>query len=71
MKISELKIDQEVIINTKKYLYKGVNKIRIKGFGVVEKVVFKEKESDDERYFELSVLSKVLKVSKSGEIEFK
>ncbi|WP_183147981.1 hypothetical protein [Chryseobacterium nematophagum] len=70
MKILELKIDQEVIINTKKYLYKGIQKERIKGIGAAEKVVFEDAETQEEKLFELSVLSKKLK-EKDGIIEFK
>lgn len=70
MKLSELKINQEIIINGQKFLYKGVQKRRIKGTGTVEKVVFQLPESDEEKLFDLSVMGRKIKETSTGEIEF-
>ena len=69
MKIIELKIDQEVIINSFRYQYKGVQKIRKAGFGKIEQIVFKGIDIDDEKHFNLSVMNKELK-TQNGKIEF-
>ena len=71
MKVSELKIDQEVTINATKFLYKGIQKRRFKGVGTVEKIIFQQKDSKEEKEFDVRVFSKELKVLKNGEIEFK
>ena len=39
MKISELKLNQEVMIENRAYLYKGVQKLRT-SMGKVQKIVF-------------------------------
>ncbi|MDV4025583.1 hypothetical protein CMT52_14705 [Elizabethkingia anophelis] len=70
MKVTDLKINQEIIINGQKFLYKGVQKRRIKGTGTVEKVVFQLPESDEEKLFDLSVMGRKIKESSTGEIEF-
>ncbi len=71
MKISELKIDQEVIINAVTFLYKGIQKRRFKGVGNVQRIIFQEKDSTKEKDFDLRVFSKELKTNKDGQIEFK
>lgn len=40
MKVSDLKIDEEIEINGHKYKYQGVKKIRMAGIGTVQKIVF-------------------------------
>lgn len=71
MKISELKIDQEVIINAVTFLYKGIQKRRFKGVGTVLRIIFQEKDSTEEKDFDLRVFNKELKTNKDGQIEFK
>lgn len=71
MKISELKIDQKIIINSFKYQYKGINKIRKSGFGTVQKIVFKGVDIEDEKHFDLDLLSKDKLKEENGIIEFK
>ena len=69
MKIRDLKIDQEVIINGFKYAYKGVNKIRMSGYWV-EKIVFKAIDAKEDKLFDFKVFNKELKVV-NGNIELK
>lgn len=40
MKISELKLEQKVMIDGFCYKYKGIQKIRMSGIGFVQKIVF-------------------------------
>lgn len=40
MKLSEIKIGQKVIINGMLAEYKGIQKVKVQGFGKVEKRVF-------------------------------
>ena len=68
MKVKELKLDQEVLINGHYYKYKGINKVREKGFGTVERVVFENKEFGD-RHFDKKMMEHDLKI-KNGEIIF-
>lgn len=70
MKISELKINQEITINSFRYQYKGVQKIRKAGFGKIEQIVFKGIDVPDEKYFSLSLLSRELKLE-NGNIALK
>ncbi len=70
MKVSELKLNQEVFINGYTYAYQGVQKLRKPGFGTMEKIVFKGKDIDDEKHFNINVLGKELK-NKNGFLEFK
>lgn len=69
MKVNELKIDQQIIINGFKYAYKGQNKVRMKGFWG-QKLVFKGIDVEGEKIFDLSVGTKELKeVGKSYELK--
>lgn len=73
MKISELKINQEVEINGHTYKYQGIKKIRMQGLGTVQKIVFEgvSKGAADEKYFDLTVGNKDLKIHDNGKIELK
>lgn len=58
MKIKELKPQQKVSINSFEYVYLGVNKVRLKGIGTVQKVVFKSQNPNvEDKYFDLSVMN--------------
>ena len=46
MKISELKINQEVEINGHTYKHKGIQKIRKQNFGLVQQRVFESETKD-------------------------
>lgn len=69
MKIKELKIGQEVIINSFKYSYKGVNKVRKSGYSI-QQIVFKGIDSEIEKHFDLAVGNKELK-EVNGKLEMK
>lgn len=69
MKIKDLKLNSKVEISAWIYEYKGVNKIRIPGFGAVEKVVFANKEIGD-KHFDLKVLNAEVK-DKEGHLIYK
>lgn len=73
MKVSDLKIDEEIEINGHKYKYQGVKKIRMTGIGTVQKIVFEGKIKNvfDYKYFELKVGNKDLKIHDDGKIELK
>ncbi|TQM18298.1 hypothetical protein [Chryseobacterium aquifrigidense] len=69
MKVNELKIDQQIIINGFTYSYKGQNKVRMKGFWA-QKIVFKGVDVVGEKLFDLSVGTRELKESgKSYELK--
>ncbi|MDR3026021.1 hypothetical protein [Chryseobacterium sp.] len=69
MKVRDLKIDKEVLINGFKYAYKGVNKIRMSGYWV-EKIVFKAIDTQEDKHFDFKVFNKDLKVD-NEKIELK
>lgn len=73
MKISDLKINDPVIINGHHYRYQGVKKIRRVNFGTVEQIVFEGKIKGvfNYKYLELKCLSAELKLHDNGDIEFK
>ena len=60
MKIKELKINDEVVINGYKYAYKGVNKVKKSGYSI-QQIVFKGIDVCNEKHFDLTVGSKELK----------
>lgn len=60
MKIKDLKLQDQVEINGRIHEYMGVNKIRIKGLGLVEKIIFTNAEIGD-KHFDLRVLNADLK----------
>lgn len=70
MKISELKINQEVIINSFRYQYKGIQKIRKPGFGKMDQIVFKGIDNEEEKHFNVNLIGKELK-NENGNIIFK
>lgn len=58
MKVKELKPQQKVSINSFEYVYQGVNKVRLKGIGTVQKVVFKSQNPNvEDKHFDLSVMN--------------
>ncbi|WP_426473405.1 hypothetical protein [Chryseobacterium balustinum] len=63
MKVKELDIDQEVIINVTPYKYKGIQKVHFTGVGKVQKIVFEANLGNrfDYKYFDLPVGNKDLK----------
>lgn len=63
MKIIELKLGEKILINGHEYTYKGVQKIRMIQYGMVQKIVFerREKERYDYKYFDLPVGNTILK----------
>ena len=56
MKISELKINQEVEINGHIYKHQGIKKIRMQNFGLVQKRVFEAEIKGvlDYKYFDIT-----------------
>jgi len=68
-KIKDLKLQDQIEINGRLHEYRGINKVRIKGVGLVEKVVFANKEVGDKQ-FDLRVLNMDLKES-NGQLIFK
>jgi hypothetical protein len=69
MKIKDLKLQDKVEINGRLHEYRGINKIRIKGIGLVEKVVFSNSEIGDKQ-FDLKVLNAEIK-EKYGQLIYK
>ena len=62
MKVKDLVLGQKVIINSFEYVYKGVMKVRLKGIGAVQKVVFKSQEPEiEDKNFDLNVLNSEIK----------
>ena len=58
MKVKELKPQQKVSINSFEYVYKGVNKVRLKGIGTVQKLVFKSQNPEiEDKLFDLNVMN--------------
>lgn len=69
MKIKDLKLNDEVIINGFKYAYRGVNKIRKSGYWI-QQIVFKGIDVKGEKHFDLNLGNKELKES-NGKLELK
>lgn len=69
MKIKDLKLNDQVEINGRIHEYRGIQKIRIKGLGLVEKVIFANSEIGD-KHFDKRVLNADLK-EKDGQIIYK
>lgn len=69
MKIKDLQLLEKVEINAWTYEYRGINKIRIPNIGIVEKVVFSNKEVGD-KHFDLKVMNHELK-EKDGKLIYK
>lgn len=69
LKIKDLQLESSVEINGREYFYRGINKVRIKGIGLVEKVVFYNKEIGD-KHFDLRVLNADVK-EKDGKLIYK
>lgn len=67
MKLTELKIDQEVEINGHDYLYKGIQKRKVKNFGVMEHFVFYSEKLKLEKIFQLHG-SKLAITNKEGKL---
>ena len=62
MKVKDLVLEQKVIINSFEYVYKGVIKVRLKGIGAVQKVVFKSQKPEiEDKLFDLNVLNSEIK----------
>ena len=62
MKVKDLEPEQKVIINSFEYVYKGVMKVRLKGIGAVQKVVFQSQKPEiDDKLFDLNVLNSEIK----------
>lgn len=72
MKVKELDIDQEVIINVTPYKYKGIQKVHFTGIGKVQKIVFETNLGNryDYKYFDITVGNKELKEI-NGKLELK
>ncbi len=64
MKISDLKPGQKVTIGGIPAEYKGIEKVKISNFAIVEKRVFKGEGIDIGKYYSLSDGSKTLKSEK-------
>lgn len=62
MKVKDLEPEKKVIINSFEYVYKGVMKVRLKGIGAVQKVVFKSQKPEiEDKLFDLNVLNSEIK----------
>lgn len=62
MKVKDLDLEKKVIINSFEYVYKGVIKVRLKGIGAVQKVVFKSQKPEiEDKLFDLNVLNSEIK----------
>ena len=63
MKVKDLEIDQEVIINVTSYKYKGIQRVHFTGIGKIQKIVFETNLGNryDYKYFDLPVGNKDLK----------
>ncbi|REC57008.1 hypothetical protein DRF62_02295 [Chryseobacterium piscium] len=72
MKVKELDIDQEVIINVTPYKYKGIKKVNFTGIGKIQKIVFETNLGNryDYKYFDINVGNKDLK-EVDGKLELK
>ncbi|MFL9835561.1 hypothetical protein [Chryseobacterium terrae] len=62
--ISDLRSGQKVSINGIPAEYRSIEKVRIPNFGKAEKIVFKELEANNFKYYNLSDGSKTLKSEK-------
>lgn len=73
MKVDELEIDENVLINGNVYAFKGIQKIRLEGMGKVQKIVFEANMGNrfDYKYFDISVGNKDLKIHPNGEVELR
>lgn len=71
MKVKELEIGQEVIINVTSYKYKGIQKVKFSS-GIEQKIVFEANLGNmyDYKYFNLPVGNKDLK-EVNGKLELK
>ena len=65
MKVKDLKLGQEVLINGFKYEYKGVNKVRMSGYWA-QKIVFKGIDVKGDKHFDLPVGNKELKQTETA-----
>ncbi|AZA82200.1 hypothetical protein C1637_09780 [Chryseobacterium lactis] len=63
MKVTDLKLEQEVIINGFRYKYKGINKVKLSGYKV-QKIVFKSLENGPDKYFDITLGHKDIKTLK-------
>lgn len=73
MKIKDLKLGQEIIIDGGSYAYRGVQKLKQICYGKVQKIVFEGTNSDgikDYKYYNLHEGNKDLVVT-SNKIEIK
>lgn len=72
MKVKEIPIDKEVMINGFSYTYKGIKRIRSLTVGVEQKIVFERNNGTnyDYKYFDLTVGNKELK-EVNGTLEMK
>ena len=62
MKVKDLVLGQKVIINSFEYVYKGVMKVRLKGIGAVQKIVFQSQKPEiEDKLFDLNVLNSEIK----------
>ena len=62
MKVKDLVLEQKVIINSFEDVYKGVMKVRLKGIGAVQKVVFKSQKPEiEDKLFDLNVRNSEIK----------
>ena len=62
MKVKDLVLGQKVIINSFEYVYKGVIKVRLKGIGAVQKIVFQSQKPEiEDKLFDLNVLNSEIK----------
>ncbi|WP_347216658.1 hypothetical protein [Chryseobacterium sp.] len=57
MKIKDLKLKQKVLINTFKYEYAGINKIRMQGHWE-QKISFKSLGKHPDKHFDINVGNK-------------
>ena len=60
MKVTEIKLGQQLTMNGFKYTYKGVNKVRMSGYWA-QKIVFKGSENVPDKHFDLPVGNKDIK----------
>lgn len=63
MKVKELKIDQEVLINAFKYSYQGVKKVKIYVHHE-NKIVFRSLEKGPDKHFDITVGNMEIKALK-------
>ena len=73
MKISELKLNQKVLINGLEYSYNGVQRVRIKNFGTVDQIEFESELKGEKilKHFDVKLLSADLKERPGDVLEFK